>query len=70
MYKVNIHVKTANDSIVTLEGVANRRVIVVDGENWPNGIIGIVAAKLVELFGKPAIVIARDGEEARGCENN
>lgn len=42
------------------------RVIVVDGENWPNGIIGIVAAKLVELFGKPAIVIARDGDEARG----
>ncbi len=42
------------------------RVIVVDGENWPNGIIGIVAAKLVELYGKPAIVIARDGNEARG----
>ncbi len=42
------------------------RVIVVDGENWPNGIIGIVAAKLVELYGKPAIVIARDGDEARG----
>lgn len=42
------------------------RVIVVDGESWPNGIIGIVAAKLVELYGKPAIVIARDGDEARG----
>ena len=42
------------------------RVIVVDGENWPNGIIGIVAAKLVELYGKPAIVIARDGDDARG----
>ena len=42
------------------------RVLVVDGENWPNGIIGIVAAKLVELYGKPAIVIARDGAEARG----
>ena len=32
LYKVNIHVKTANDSIVALEGVANRRVIVVDGD--------------------------------------
>lgn len=42
------------------------RVLVIDGEGWPNGIIGIVAAKLVEVYGKPAIVIARDGEDARG----
>lgn len=42
------------------------RVLVVDGDGWPNGIIGIVAAKLVELYGKPAIVIARDGDDARG----
>lgn len=42
------------------------RIIVADGESWPNGIIGIVAAKLVEIYGKPAIVIARDGEDARG----
>ena len=31
LFKTNIHVKTANDSIVVLEGVANRRVIVVEG---------------------------------------
>ncbi len=42
------------------------RIIVVDGDGWPNGVIGIVAAKLVEVFGKPAIVIARNGDEARG----
>ena len=42
------------------------RVIVVDGEGWPNGIIGIVAAKLVEVFGKPAIVISNDGGICRG----
>lgn len=42
------------------------RVLVVDGEDWPNGVVGIVAAKLVETYGKPAIVIARNGEEARG----
>ncbi len=42
------------------------RVIVVEGEGWPNGVIGIVAAKLVETYGKPAIVIACDGETARG----
>lgn len=42
------------------------RVLVVDGEDWPNGVVGIVAAKLVETYGKPAIVIARNGEDARG----
>ena len=31
LFKTNIHVKTANDSIVVLEGIANRRVIVVEG---------------------------------------
>lgn len=43
------------------------KVIVVDGENWHSGVIGIVASKLVDRYGKPAIVIARDGSgEAKG----
>lgn len=42
------------------------RVIVVDGKGWLHGIVGIVAAKLVEIFGKPAIVISDDGEVCRG----
>ena len=32
LYKTNIHVKSAKDSIVVLEGVANRRVVVIDGD--------------------------------------
>lgn len=43
------------------------RVIVVDGENWHSGVIGIVASKIVEKYGKPAMVIARDSSgEAKG----
>ncbi len=42
------------------------RVIVVNGVGWPHGIVGIVAAKLVEIFGKPAIVISDDGGVCRG----
>lgn len=37
------------------------KVLVVDGDNWHSGVIGIVASKLVERYGKPAIVIAKDG---------
>lgn len=41
-------------------------VIVVSGEGWNDGVIGIVAARLVEKYGKPSIVITVDGEEAKG----
>lgn len=42
------------------------RVLVVWGENWHPGIIGIVASRLVERYLKPTIVIAIEGEECRG----
>ncbi|CAB1244302.1 Single-stranded-DNA-specific exonuclease RecJ [Ruminococcaceae bacterium BL-6] len=42
------------------------RVLVVSGENWHHGVIGIVAARLTEQFGKPCMVISSTGEEARG----
>jgi single-stranded-DNA-specific exonuclease len=40
--------------------------IVVEGEGWHRGVIGICAARVVERFGRPAVVISRDGEEAHG----
>ena len=42
------------------------KVIVVCGEGWHHGVVGIVAAKLVEKYGKPAIVITFDGDEGTG----
>ena len=40
---------------------ANRAVIIVAGKGWHPGVIGIVAGRLKEKFGRPAIVIALDG---------
>jgi single-stranded-DNA-specific exonuclease len=40
--------------------------IVVDGEGWHRGVIGIAATRVVERYHRPAIVITRDGEEAFG----
>jgi single-stranded-DNA-specific exonuclease len=40
--------------------------IVVDGEGWHRGVIGIAATRVVERYHRPAIVIARVGEEAFG----
>jgi len=37
---------------------ANDQVLVVAGENWHQGILGIVASRLVELLHKPVIVLS------------
>ena len=42
------------------------RVIVVSGEGWHQGVIGIVSARLCSRFGKPAIVISQNGDEGSG----
>jgi single-stranded-DNA-specific exonuclease len=46
--------------------VGSRTVIVVAGEGWHRGVIGIVASKLVDAFHRPAIVISIDGDVAHG----
>ncbi len=43
-------------------GAGNRAVAVVAGAGWHPGVIGIVAGRLKEKLGKPAIVIAIDAE--------
>jgi single-stranded-DNA-specific exonuclease len=40
--------------------------IVIDGDGWHRGVIGITATRVVERYGRPALVISRDGEEAHG----
>ena len=40
--------------------------LVVPGDGWHPGVIGIVASRLVEEFGRPAIMIAMDGDEGKG----
>jgi single-stranded-DNA-specific exonuclease len=42
------------------------RVLVIDGEGWHPGVIGIVASRITERFGKPCVMISKDGTEARG----
>jgi single-stranded-DNA-specific exonuclease len=40
--------------------------VVVAGEGWHRGVIGICASRVVERCHRPALVIAIDGEEAHG----
>ncbi len=45
---------------------SNRAVVVAAGEGWHPGVIGIVAGRLKEKAGRPAIVIALDGSMGKG----
>ena len=40
--------------------------VVLDGDGWHRGVIGICATRVVERTGRPALVISRDGDEAHG----
>jgi single-stranded-DNA-specific exonuclease len=43
-----------------------RRGYVVAGEGWHEGVIGIVASRLVERYGRPVVMIAGAGDEWKG----
>jgi single-stranded-DNA-specific exonuclease len=40
--------------------------LVIDGDGWHRGVIGITATRVVERYCRPTLVISRDGEEAHG----
>src|SRR4029453_1530730 len=50
--------------------VGARSVLVVAGEGWHRGVVGIVASKLVDTFHRPAIVLAvEDGVAYGSCRS-
>lgn len=58
--------KILKEAIIKAEERAADPVLVVSGEGWNHGIIGIVAAKLLEKYKKPTFVLEEMGEEAKG----
>jgi single-stranded-DNA-specific exonuclease len=59
-------VAEARKIVETDPDIGARTVLVVAGEGWHRGVIGIVASKLVDAFHRPAVVISIDGDEAHG----
>ena len=57
-----------NEAIAQIEkeGLDKKKTMVIAGEKWHQGVIGIVASKLTEKYLKPVILLAYDGETAKG----
>jgi single-stranded-DNA-specific exonuclease len=48
------------------QGLAARRTIVVGDSSWHEGVIGIVASRLVDRFYRPCVVVALKGHRGKG----
>ncbi|NLP47593.1 MAG: single-stranded-DNA-specific exonuclease RecJ [Clostridiales bacterium] len=42
------------------------RVMVISGEGWQTGVLGILASRLAEKYGRPCLVMSQEGDQARG----
>lgn len=58
--------KIFKEAIIQAELYKNDPVLVVSSAGWNHGIIGIVAAKLLEKYHKPTYVLEEMGDEAKG----
>ena len=56
----------AKKIVQTDPDIGARSVLVVAGEGWHRGVIGIVASKLVDAFHRPAIVLSVEDDIAHG----
>lgn len=64
--RVEAEIAEAAFADIEAKGYMKDRVVVVDGENWHHGVIGIVASRVTERCGKPCMIISRGETEARG----
>ena len=56
----------ANNIVDNLEGLSEKRSIVLYNEDWHRGVIGIVASRLTELFYRPSVVLTKTNDMATG----
>ena len=57
-----------NDAIKQIEKdkLNEKNAIIIGGENWHHGVIGIVSSKITELYFKPSILLCYEDELAKG----
>ncbi len=56
----------ANQIVENISDLSDLRSVVLYNEKWHQGIIGIVASRLTEVYYRPAVVLCKSGEFATG----
>lgn len=58
--------RIVKEAIVQADQFADHPVLVLSDPSWSHGIIGIVAAKMLERYAKPTFVLQEMGEQTKG----
>lgn len=58
--------KRVNEEIEKDSSILKKPIIIVAAENLHSGVTGIVSSRLVDRYGKPAVIISIDGDDAKG----
>jgi single-stranded-DNA-specific exonuclease len=59
-------VKEIEAQLAAEPDLSDKYCLVFDGDGWHRGVVGIVASRVVEKTGRPALVVAKEGDEAHG----
>lgn len=51
---------------INSEDIAKQSAIILSGDNWHHGVIGIVASKITDMYFKPSILICFEQDEGKG----
>lgn len=58
--------RITEQAMVQAESALNDPALVIAGRDWNQGVIGIVASRLVEKYHKPTLVLCADGDTLKG----
>jgi len=64
--QVEAHILEEAISIVEKERMEESYALVLAGENWHPGVIGIVASRIVDAYSLPTAIISIDGDRGKG----
>ena len=63
---VESHIFDLADEQVQMMDLCTLRAIVIEGENWESGVVGLAAGRLAERYGYPSVVLSREGNVCVG----
>jgi single-stranded-DNA-specific exonuclease len=67
-HRQRLHEEALGAAVAQVEelGLGRRPAVVVWGEGWHPGVVGLVAGRLREAYGRPAVALSLEGPRARG----